>query len=88
MSRLDALNSVPGLQTIQTAYGGVDGMQSSPAPQRVAATAVLFLETCKVLGLDATEMLDKARRITHTAHNQNSLELRALRTYIAKELRL
>ena len=79
---------MPGLQTIQTAYGGIDGMQASPTPQRVAATAVLFNETCKVLGLDATEMLDKARRIAHTAQQQDSLELRALRTYIAKELAL
>lgn len=75
----------PAFHTIQTAYAGVAGMQDSPSPLRLMATAVLFLETCKVLRLDPSEMIDKAHRLTRHAEDHASIELAALRTYLKQE---
>ena len=82
---LDQLNSVPAWHTLQTAYAGIDGMQSSPAPMRVMAAAVLFNELCWELRLDPSEMLDKARRVACHAEQHLSNELKALRLYIRNE---
>ena len=81
----DQLTMVPAWHTVQTAYQAVDAMQSSPAPLRVMAAALLFRELCRGLALDPGQMLDAASRIARTAEDHHSVELGALRTYIRKE---
>lgn len=83
----DRLYMVPARETIQTAYGAIDGMQSHPAEQQVMAAAVVFREFCEVLRLEPSQMLDAALRLQKHATEHFSIEINALRTYIREELR-
>lgn len=78
---------VPARLTIQSAYAALDGAQSHPKPMQVMGITVLFVEVCKGLRLDPSEMLDKARRLTRHAEEHYSVELKALADYIQKELK-
>lgn len=82
----DQLSMVPAHATIQTVYGLISGAQGHPTPQQIAACAVLFNETCLALRLDPSQQLDAARRLARHAEEHFSIELRALREYIRKEL--
>ena len=82
----DQMNMVPAFHTVQTAYAAVSGAQASPPAQQVMGIALLFSELCRTLRLDPSEMLDKARRMARHAEDHRSLELRALRDYLNKEL--
>lgn len=86
MLNQDQLAMVPAHSTIQTAYAALSGAQSSPVPMQVMGFAVLFNEACLALRLDPSEMLDRARRVARHAEDHFSIELRALRDYIQKEL--
>lgn len=83
---LDQVNSVPAHRTIQTAYAALSGAQADPVPMQVMGIAILFNEMCLALRLDPSEMLDKARRVARHAEDHFSIELRALREYLRKEL--
>ncbi|NCT81938.1 MAG: hypothetical protein GXC94_02230 [Comamonadaceae bacterium] len=82
----DALFSVNARAAVQSAYAALDGAQALPKPLQVAGFAVLFHETADALGLDPSQLLDMARRIRRDADLNYSLEARALRDYIQKEL--
>lgn len=82
----DQLNMVNAGATIQVAYAALTAVQDAPAPLQVMAFAVLFHETCTGLGLDPSEMLDKARRVQRNASDNYSLEVHALHNYITTEL--
>lgn len=83
----DQLSMVPAHNTIQAVYGLVSGAQDFTKAQQVMASAVLFSELCKELRLEPGQMLDAARRVTAHAQNHFSVELVALRQYIAAEFK-
>lgn len=83
----DRMNMVSAHHTLQTAYSAVSAAQDAPPGEQVMSFAVLFLQTCEVLRLDPSEMLDKAHRVVRHAQDHHSLELRSLQEYIKKELK-
>jgi len=86
MLNLDQLNMVPARETVQVAYAALSGAQGTPPAMQVMAYAVLFHEACTALGLDPSEMLDKARRLHRIATDHYSNELHALHAYMTHEL--
>lgn len=78
---------VPAWHTVQTAYAAVSAMQDKPTPERVMGAFLLFHELCTELRIDPSQALDAARRVSRTAEDHHSVELRALRNYIREEAR-
>lgn len=80
------IDMAPAFETVRTAYAAVSAMQGEPRGQQVMGIALLFRELTEALGLDPSEMLDKARRQARHAEDNYSLEIRALRAYIKEVL--
>lgn len=83
----DSLNSVMPFPALSAAFKVLDGAQSLPPHMQVLGTAVLFRETCRRLGLDVSEMLNKAERVAKDADSNYTYHLRALHAYIDNELK-
>lgn len=82
----DKLHMVNAWSAVRTAYAAVNATQNEPAPEQVAAHAILFLALCRVLNIDPSQLIESAERMTATARMHYSLELRALEQYIAEEI--
>lgn len=84
----DSLNSVKPFTALHAAFLVLDGTQALQRPHlQVIGVAVLFKEMCKRLGLDVSEMLNKADRIAKDADSNYTYHLRALHGYIDNELK-
>lgn len=83
----DALNNIRPHKAITSAYLQIDAVQHEQAHVQVAGAAVLFLTICQEAGLDVSEVLNKASRITKDDDNPYQPEVRALRAYVRGEIR-
>lgn len=83
----DKLNSINPHLAIQAAFQAVDSLQQFPAHQQLAGVAVLFNTVCDGLGIDPSDLINKAQRITKDADGYFTREAKALRDYVQGELK-
>lgn len=86
MLNKDQLSMVPAHPTMQTAYGALTAVQDATPAAQVMAQALLFVQLCDTLKLDPGQMIDAGRRMSRTAADHYSIELRAMRDYIVNEI--
>lgn len=85
----DQLPHVPAQAAIQSAYTVLNAVQHLTPGEQVAGVVVFFHHLSEQLGINPTELLDKARRWTQQADGMSFYrpEVKALRDYISGELR-
>jgi hypothetical protein len=60
---LDRINSMPANEAVRGALTVLNPIQGEPPEVQVMGVAVLFYAMCIQLGLDPSELMDKARRM-------------------------
>lgn len=84
---IDKLNSINPHSALQAAFQATDAIQQFPKHQQVAGIAILFNTVCEALGLDHSELINKAQRITKHADGFFTREAKALVAYVQGELK-
>ena len=85
-SVIDQLNHARVAEVVPMTYRIVDAIQGQRAGVQIAATALLFAEICRHLGIWPTTALLSVDRMTGHALQQEAPTIRALQAYIAGEL--
>jgi hypothetical protein len=83
----DKLNSIISFHAIDGAYAAVSAIQGFEKHKQVAGAAVLFTVICEELGLNPSELINKAQRIARDADTFYAVEAKALRAYVKGELK-
>lgn len=83
----DQLPFVEPRTTVQTAYAALSAIQGQRPGVQLGACAVLFLAMVEELRLDVSQVLNQASRIAADDDSFYRTEIRALKAYIAGELK-
>lgn len=83
----DQLNSVSSIEVLRDVVAIVDRIQDYPGSRQVAAVAVTFRIYSEVLGIDPSELINKAQRIVKDADTFFTREAKALRDYVREEVK-
>lgn len=85
MNTSDVINSMTAKEGVQVAYFAASQLQDFRNAQQIAGVALYLNELCRVQGLDAREMFNKAERMAADADTHYAVEVRALREFIKQE---
>jgi len=85
-SVLDKLSFTNPHDAVTAAYQQVSATQTMAPNLQVAGAAVLFINLCEGLGLNPSEVINKAQRLTTDADTFYTTTIRALREYIKQEI--
>lgn len=83
----DQLNSVVSFHAVEAAYAALSAIQAMPKHKQVMGAAVLFTVICEELGMEPSELINKAQRVAKDADGFFTREMKALRDYVKGELR-
>lgn len=86
MNLHDGLNMANPATTARNAYRVIDAVQTLPPAEQVHATLMAAMAMCRVLGLDAREVMMKSGRVLEDAVTAQTHEARALVEYVAEEI--
>jgi hypothetical protein len=87
MSKLSKLPFTNANSAVQAAYAQVSAVQHLPAHEQVAGAALLLNVMSKNANVSVSELLNQAGRMEHDADTFFQREVKALRDYVAGELR-
>jgi|GEM_PF-1121303 len=82
----DQFNSTTSHRTLEDAFLLLDRVQELPPHRRVLAVVLLFRLLQQRLGLDVSELLNKADRIAYDADYRYFPHISVVRAYIDNEI--
>lgn len=83
----DQFHSTAAHAGLEDAFLALDGVQSLPPHRQVLAVVLLFRLLQKELGLETSQLLDMADRMSHDADTRFHHHIHALREYIRREIK-
>ena len=83
----DNFHSTAAPMTLQDAFLLLDSVQQLPTHRRVLSVVLLFRMLQQQLGLDVSQLIDMADRISHDADSRYFDHIHAIRTYIDREIK-
>lgn len=87
MSTKDQINTAAPRESVECAYFIASQLQGRTAANQVLGVAILLLALAEQIGLDKSQLLNQAERITTDADTYYTREVKALRDYIKGELK-